>query len=287
MSDQIEVYAPKPGSIPWRVVKHLQESGAAELSKREIGRQFGVDNLDTITTLLQLACARGVLVRGRNSQADLTWKLGDVQCVLATTRPVEETPAARDQEPAAAPTSAVGKWSPSAPRALPAAAPAPVVKPTPEPIDEAVTAAAKSMESMEAAFAEVFGEAAEIKQPERVEVESEAPVAVVATPVPEIATAAPAPQRKQKRGTAPAKPRPAAKPYLAEIRAQPLNDPARREAERYVDWLGNFDVGHSAIFRLADMKAVEGAVSAFAARTRTRFRIAKVSQYRAGIERTA
>jgi hypothetical protein len=285
MSEQVEPYAPKPGSIPWRVVKYLQENPGAELSKREIGRQFNVDNLDTITTLLQLACARDVLIRGRNSLGDLTWRLGGVPCVLATTRPVEETPAVRQELVAAAPAPDAGKWTPATPRVLPVARPGYVLVeegPMHRIPDEQIVRFPPADSNDEAATEQL----AEVQAPPDVLVPTPAePIA--APPAPEAIAVAPVQRRNPKRSTAPAKPRPAAKPYLAAILAQPLNDPARLEDERYVDWLRKFDVGHSAIFRLAHMKAVEGAVSAFAARTKTRFRIARVSQYRAGIERTA
>jgi hypothetical protein len=333
MNDQIEPYAPKPGSIPWRVIQHLQAGPSAVISKREIAREFGVENRDTIPTLLQLACARGVLIRGRDKTADLTWKLGEVPCVLATSRPLDETPAASEPEIVAAPAPAAGKWSPMTPRAQltppPTQAPAPVSADS----DGVVMVDVETMNSLAAGLVEGLRRpaAAENEEP----ADASAPLAaqpdtISPAPTDEMPYSAPGtvsvlihnhapganaeavrahldqailsaphkmlsgfvrarivqPKADKKRGTK-KKPRPAAKPYLAEIHPGPLDDPANRETARYHAWLTGFGLGHSAQFRLAHMKDVEAAVGTFCAKTKARFRIAKLSQYRAGIERTA
>lgn len=292
----IETYIPRPGSLPWRVIKYLSEqpAGNQSISRRDLVKRFDVQSIGSVDTMLQLACSRLVLAKGRNSLNDVIWTLGHGPYKIEMSRPIEETPAApmvaTAPAPAPAPMASIPQrdtqrspWTRTSqpmmrPPAPPAPAPAPATASTNEPFD--------------AQFAEAFGQADELT---KVQAPAQAPaVSPAVSPAPAPApVAAPAPAAAPTAladAKSPPKPRrkvirPAALPYQAQIRkGEPM---VSHEQARYNKWLEQFEVGDSAEFRLAHLDAVRMAVEAFIATRQPnwRFLTERVSQYRAGIGR--
>jgi len=83
-----DLYAPKPGSLPDRVLAFLEANPEEELTRKDIAVKFGLEASASIDTLLQLAVVRDCLVRTRNSDGELVWSLGAIkahrQAVAAT-----------------------------------------------------------------------------------------------------------------------------------------------------------------------------------------------------------
>lgn len=73
-----ELYVPKPGAVPWRVLTHLLVHPAEELMRKDVAALTGCDN-PSVDTLLQLAVARGALLRRRNTRMEMIWCLGSVK----------------------------------------------------------------------------------------------------------------------------------------------------------------------------------------------------------------
>ena len=73
MSDT--TYIPKQGSLPWRILTFLVLNPEEELTRRDIAVKFDVQ-ASAIDTTLQIAVARQVMKRTRNSEAELVWSLG-------------------------------------------------------------------------------------------------------------------------------------------------------------------------------------------------------------------
>lgn len=74
VSEDLE-YKPKPGSVPWKVIKFLMDNPDEELTRGDIVVKFDTYG-GALDSTLQIACARNVLKRGRNSDMDVVWMLG-------------------------------------------------------------------------------------------------------------------------------------------------------------------------------------------------------------------
>jgi hypothetical protein len=108
-----EIYVPKPGSLPWKVLSFLLANPDEELTRGDVGVKFDCIGAG-IDAMLQLAVSRDALKKGRNSQMELVWILGLVKRFR-----LDPLPEAADDKQAKAP-------QPSAQAAAPApAAPAP------------------------------------------------------------------------------------------------------------------------------------------------------------------
>lgn len=73
-----EIYVPRPGSVPWRVLSFLVANPDEQLTRGDVAVKFdciggGVD------TILQLAVARECLKKTRNSELEVVWILGMVK----------------------------------------------------------------------------------------------------------------------------------------------------------------------------------------------------------------
>lgn len=73
-----ELYIPRPGSVPWRVLSFLVANPDEQLTRGDVAVKFdciggGVD------TILQLAVARECLKKTRNSELEVVWILGLVK----------------------------------------------------------------------------------------------------------------------------------------------------------------------------------------------------------------
>jgi len=76
MTETATRYTPKAGSLPHRVLTFMVLNPEEELTRADIATKFDA-NHSTIDSLLSLPVTRGVLKRGRNSDMDLVWSLGD------------------------------------------------------------------------------------------------------------------------------------------------------------------------------------------------------------------
>jgi len=76
-----ETYSPQSGSLPDRVLAFLEANPDEELSRKDIAVKFDVAATPSIDSVLQLAVARGCLVRGRNSKVELVWSLGEMRAL--------------------------------------------------------------------------------------------------------------------------------------------------------------------------------------------------------------
>lgn len=76
MTETTTRYTPKAGSLPHRVLTFMLLNPDEELTRADIATKFDA-NHSTIDSLLALPVTRGVLKRGRNSDMDLVWSLGD------------------------------------------------------------------------------------------------------------------------------------------------------------------------------------------------------------------
>jgi hypothetical protein len=133
MADEYPSYEPRPGSLAWKVIKHLTAYPNLKLSRSSIAKGFscfegGVDGQ------LGTAVARGVLLKARNSKMELTWQRGPSKNVVmgkwdgAYVDP-DTTPEEAAKIP---PTNANGFTVPTFLQ-KPAATPAPTAKPAPAP----------------------------------------------------------------------------------------------------------------------------------------------------------
>lgn len=68
-------YTPKPGSLPWRVLTFLVLNPEEELTRSDIAVKFDIQ-ASVIDATLQIAVARQVMKRTRNSDMELVWSLG-------------------------------------------------------------------------------------------------------------------------------------------------------------------------------------------------------------------
>jgi hypothetical protein len=98
-----EKYSPKPGTVPWKVIKFLVENDDEELTRGDIVVKFDASGA-SIDTQLQLAVARGVLKKSRNSDGDLVWMLANGSA--AVIEPLSEVPIT------AHPGSVLPMWGP-------------------------------------------------------------------------------------------------------------------------------------------------------------------------------
>ncbi|WP_295986427.1 hypothetical protein [uncultured Variovorax sp.] len=76
MTENVARYTPKFGSLPHRVINFMVMNPDEELTRSDIATKFDAPH-STIDSLLALPVARGVLKRGRNSDMELVWSLGD------------------------------------------------------------------------------------------------------------------------------------------------------------------------------------------------------------------
>jgi hypothetical protein len=93
MTETAARYTPKPGSLAHRVLTFMVLNPDEELTRADIATKFDA-NHSTIDSLLALPVTRGVLKRGRNSDMDLVWSLGEcTEFVLDQSKVDSERPA--------------------------------------------------------------------------------------------------------------------------------------------------------------------------------------------------
>lgn len=83
MSKADPVYKPSPGSIPHRVLSFLIANPDEELARSDIAVKFDT-SAATVDTILRLPTSRGALVKTKNRDMELVWKLGDPAAVDMT-----------------------------------------------------------------------------------------------------------------------------------------------------------------------------------------------------------
>ena len=107
-STMADTYTPRPGSVPWRTIDFLIKNPDEELTRGDVAVKF--DCVGTgVDTALTSAVNNGVLKKGRNSEMELVWLLGDASKV--TLLPWLDQPAAR--APAPAPAASLSAWGES------------------------------------------------------------------------------------------------------------------------------------------------------------------------------
>ena len=76
MTEEVELYVPKPGSMPWLVLTFLVANPNAVLMRKDAAAvaQCPINSVDAV---LQLAVVRGGLMKMRNEHLEVTWRLGD------------------------------------------------------------------------------------------------------------------------------------------------------------------------------------------------------------------
>lgn len=78
MTDEPELYVPRPGTLPWRVLNYLLQNPDEELTRGDVAVKFSCIGTG-IDTMLQLAVARECLKKSRNSKGEMIWILGLVK----------------------------------------------------------------------------------------------------------------------------------------------------------------------------------------------------------------
>lgn len=73
-----DIYTPQFGSIPHKVLQFLSDNPDEELTRSDVATKFDTSPAG-VDSLLKLAKARGSVTVSRNSDAQLVWRLGDVQ----------------------------------------------------------------------------------------------------------------------------------------------------------------------------------------------------------------
>jgi hypothetical protein len=73
-----ELYVPRPGSLPWKVLNFLVQNPEEELTRGDVAVKFDCVGAG-IDSMLQLAVARECLKKTRNRGGDLAWILGLVK----------------------------------------------------------------------------------------------------------------------------------------------------------------------------------------------------------------
>lgn len=81
-------YTPKPGSVADQVIAFFEENPDEELTRADIAQKFDTAHA-TVDSTLQLAVARGCLVRERNRSMEMVWKLGRVKAQRDLSRAAE------------------------------------------------------------------------------------------------------------------------------------------------------------------------------------------------------
>lgn len=113
MTDEIEVYVPRPLSLAWKVMHFLIENPGQELTRSGVAQKFNCA-VNSVDAMLQTAIARECLKKKRNSLNEVVWYLGLVKnCRLD---PVPVVSPTHDEDQAAlaeaARTPAAGsKWT--------------------------------------------------------------------------------------------------------------------------------------------------------------------------------
>lgn len=76
MTEAVEIYVPKPGSMPWLVLTFLVAHPDAVLMRKDAAAIADCP-INSVDAILQLAVVRGGLMKIRNDQLEVTWRLGD------------------------------------------------------------------------------------------------------------------------------------------------------------------------------------------------------------------
>ena len=124
MTTEQEIYVPRPGIVPWRVLTHLLVHPKEELMRKDVAALTGCANA-SVDAMLQLAVLRGCLIRGRNLKLEMVWRLGSVKTFRLDPLPVHgeeaEPPPAPDPAPPATKAPALATRPPAIIVAPPAA----------------------------------------------------------------------------------------------------------------------------------------------------------------------
>jgi len=75
MTEAVEIYVPKPGTVPWQVLTHVLANPEAVLMRKDVATLTGCPQ-NSVDAMLQLAVARACLMRRRNSALEMVWCLG-------------------------------------------------------------------------------------------------------------------------------------------------------------------------------------------------------------------
>lgn len=76
--DDFELYVPRPGTLPWKMLTFLLANPKAELTRSQAALQFECI-ASSIDALVQKAIVRECIVKKRNSQNEVVWSLGYVK----------------------------------------------------------------------------------------------------------------------------------------------------------------------------------------------------------------
>lgn len=114
MTPDQEIYVPRPGIVPWRVLTHLLVHPKEELMRKDVAALTGCKPA-SVDAMLQLAVLRGCLIRGRNLKLEMVWRLGSVKTFRLDPLPKE------GEEPAPAPAPSPAAVQAPPPPARPAA----------------------------------------------------------------------------------------------------------------------------------------------------------------------
>jgi len=76
MTETVELYTPKPGSMPWLVLTFLVAHPEAVLMRKDVAAVANCP-INSVDAILQLAVVRGGLMKMRNNELEVTWRMGD------------------------------------------------------------------------------------------------------------------------------------------------------------------------------------------------------------------
>lgn len=81
MTTATAIYTPRAGSIAFRVIEFLQRNEGEELTRSDIGAKFDTPQA-SVDTLVGDAMRSGYLVKGRNEDHEVVWRMGSRRLVL-------------------------------------------------------------------------------------------------------------------------------------------------------------------------------------------------------------
>lgn len=134
-----ELYVPRPGAAAWKALTWLIGNPEATLLRKDIIDLTGIA-YSSVDMVMQLPTAKGALVKTRNGEGQLGWKLGIVKLFRLDPLPTEqfipgEQPEAVERKP-----DGVAKWTAKAPARAAFPPPAPPAPRAPSPAPAIVVA---------------------------------------------------------------------------------------------------------------------------------------------------
>lgn len=125
-----ELYVPRPGAAAWKALTWLIGNPEATLLRKDIIDLTGIA-YSSVDMVMQLPTAKGALVKTRNGEGQLGWKLGMVKLFRLDPFPTEQFIPGEQPDAVVRKADGVAKWTASAPAraAYPSPTPAPAPKP--------------------------------------------------------------------------------------------------------------------------------------------------------------